>query len=154
MWFTRSCRSFIQPMPQAGRPIRRKPLFYHQHGVFDPERLRFRSMKKMLYIKAIERPIMRQATTFIAGTKAEVDSYRALGVQTHCRIIPNGVDRWYLPQSFAQTANSRFHILPDDLVILLLARLHPIKGAERLIRSFLMIHHRFPKARLSHGRTG
>src|SRR5215472_9005324 len=35
-----------------------KPLFYHQRGVFDPERLRFRSLKKSLYLKLFEIPIL------------------------------------------------------------------------------------------------
>ena len=34
------------------------------------------------------------------------------------------------------------------MVILFMARLHPIKGGERLIRAFLMIHGVFPKATL------
>jgi glycosyltransferase involved in cell wall biosynthesis len=85
---------YIYPTYAAGKAAIRhqKPLFYHQHGVFDPERLKFRGMKKRLYINAIERPIMRSATTLIALTETEVESYRALGVQTPCCIIPNGVD--------------------------------------------------------------
>ncbi len=69
-----------------------KPLFYHQRGVFDPERLKYRGLKKRLYIAAIERPVMRRATTLIALTDAEVSSYRSLGVQTKCSVIPNGID--------------------------------------------------------------
>jgi glycosyltransferase involved in cell wall biosynthesis len=141
---------FVYPTYAAGRAAIRhqKPLFYHQHGVFDPERLKFRGMKKMLYIKTIERPIMRRATTLIALTEAEVRSYRALGVQTPCCVIPNGVDIVDYPQSFVRSACSFFNISPDEMVILFMARLHPIKGADRLIRAFLMIHKRFPKATL------
>jgi glycosyltransferase involved in cell wall biosynthesis len=105
-------------------------------------------LKKRLYIYAIERPIMRSATTLIALTEAEVESYRALGVQTPCRIIPNGVDTAGHPQSFERADGSCQNILPDDMVILFMARLHPLKGADRLIRAFLMIHKRFPKAKL------
>lgn len=141
---------FVYPTYAAGRAAIRhqKPLFYHQHGVFDPERLKFRGMKKMLYIKAIERPVMRRATKLIALTEAEVRSYRALGVQTPCCVIPNGVDIVDYPQSFVRSACSFLNISPDEMVILFMARLHPIKGADRLIRAFLMIHRRFPKATL------
>jgi len=142
--------TFLYPNFAAGRAAIRhqKPLFYHQRGVFDPERLKFRGMKKRLYINVIERPIMRSATTLIALTEAEVRSYRALGVQTPCCVIPNGVDIVDYPQSFVRSTCSYYNILPDEIVILFMARLHPIKGADRLIRAFLMIHDKFPRVKL------
>jgi len=124
-----------------------KPLFYHQRGVFDPERLKFRSLKKKLYIRAIERPIMRRANTLIALTEAEVCSYRALGVQTQCQIIPNGVDIVQTEHCGNSTC-SAWGIEPDDLLILFMGRLHPIKGADRLIRAFMRIQRQFPEAKL------
>lgn len=141
---------YVYPTFAAGSAAirHRKPLFYHQRGVFDPERLKFRSLKKRLYITAIERPMMRQATTLLALTQAEVDSYRALGVETPCRVIPNGVDLVGRPPSRVRAVNSRFLFSPDDLVILFMARLHPIKGADRLIRAFMQIQWRFPDAKL------
>jgi len=140
---------FIYPTYAAGKAAVRhkKPLFYHQRGVFDPERLKFRGLKKRIYINAIERPIMRSATTLIALTEAEVESYRALGVQTPCCVIPNGVDIVDQPQAVDRSASS-YAILPDEMVILFMARLHPIKGADSLIRAFLMIHKKFPKVKL------
>ena len=97
---------FVYPTYAAGNSAIRyqKPLFYHQRGVFDPARLAFRGMKKRLYIKAIERPIMRNATTLIALTEAEVRSYRQLGVLTPCSVIPNGVDIVDHDQSFSQSS--------------------------------------------------
>jgi len=140
---------YVYPTFAAGKAAIRykKPLFYHQHGVFDPERLKFRGFKKKLYINAIERPIMRSATTLIALTETEVRSYRALGVQTPCRVIPNGVDIVDHSQSFERTDCS-FPFSLDEMVILFMARLHPIKGADRLIRAFLMLQSAFPKATL------
>lgn len=84
---------FIYPSYAAGKAAIRhhKPLFYQQRGVLSPDHLKFRALKKRLYINVIERPIMRNATTLIALTESEVESYRALGVQTPCRVIPNGV---------------------------------------------------------------
>ncbi len=141
---------FIYPSYAAGRAAIRhqKPLFYQQRGVLGPEHLKFRGIKKRFYIKAIERPIMRSATTLIALTEAEIRGYHALGVQTPCRVIPNGVDIVDQPQSSERSARSFYNISPDETVILFMARLHPLKGADRLIRAFLMIHGRFPKATL------
>ena len=141
---------FVYPTYAAGKAAirHRKPLFYHQRGVFDPERLKFRSLKKRLYIAAVDCPVMRRATTLFALTEAEVRSYRALGVHTPCRVIPNGVDVVERQQAIEGSAFSFHDISPDDLVILFLARLHPIKGADKLIRAFLMIHKMFPRAKL------
>lgn len=141
---------FVYPTFAAGMASIRhkKPLFYQQRGVFGPERLKFRGMKKKLYINAIERPIMRRATTLIALTKAEVESYRALGVKTPCRVIPNGVDIVDHQHPFNRSASSLYDISPDEVIILFMARLHPIKGADRLIRAFLMLQDRFPKTKL------
>ena len=140
---------FIYPTYATGRAAIRyqKPLFYHQRGVLGPKHLKFRGMKKRLYIRAIEQPIMRRATTLIALTEAEVRSYRALGVQTPCRVIPNGVDIVDYQHSFDRSASS-FAISSDDMVILFMARLHPTKGADRLLRAFLMMQSRVPKAKL------
>jgi len=124
-----------------------KPLFYHQRGVFDLECLKFCGLKKRLYIRAIERPIMRRANTLIALTEAEVRSYRALGVQTQCQIIPNGVDIVKTKRCGNSTC-SAWGIEPDDLMILFMGRLHPIKGADRLLRAFMKIERQFPHAKL------
>ncbi|MDO8805715.1 MAG: glycosyltransferase [Elusimicrobiota bacterium] len=141
---------YIYPTYAAGNAAIRakKPLFYNQRGVFDPERLKFRGIKKKLYIKAIELPIMQKATTLIALTEAEVSSYRALGVKTPCRVIPNGVDIVDSLQYPSRIDCSFGDISPNDLVILFMARLHPIKGADRLINAFLRICNRFPRAKL------
>ena len=141
---------FIYPTYAAGKAALRhgKPLFYHQRGVLGPERLKFRSLKKRLYIAAVECPLMRRATTLFALTEAEVRNYRALGVYTPCRVIPNGVDMVERQQTIERSVLSFPNISPDDIVILYLARLHPLKGADKLIRAFLMIHKMFPRAKL------
>ncbi len=48
---------FIFPTLAASRAAFRsaKPLIYHQHGVLDPDHLKFRSLKKRIYITAFER---------------------------------------------------------------------------------------------------
>jgi glycosyltransferase involved in cell wall biosynthesis len=141
---------FVYPTYAAGKAAIRhqKPLFYHQRGGFDPDRLKFRSMKKRLYIRAFDGPIMRKATTLIALTEAEVRSYRALGLKTPCRIIPNGVDVVESRESMRCAPRSSYNISSDAMVILFMARLHPTKGADRLISAFLQIYERFPKATL------
>ncbi|MBK9130722.1 MAG: glycosyltransferase [Gammaproteobacteria bacterium] len=143
---------FVYPTMAAARAAFKfdKPLFYHQRGVFDPARLRFRSLKKNAYISLVERPILRRATTLIALTEAERESYRRLDVETPCAVIPNGID---LPELSVLT-DSQVELLrsvgiePSHKVVLFMGRLHPIKGADRLLDAFSRIAAEVPDAHL------
>jgi glycosyltransferase involved in cell wall biosynthesis len=141
---------FVYPTYAAGKTaiVHHKPFYYQQRGVFDPERLKFRGLKKKLYIRFVELPLMQKATKLIALTEAEVNSYRALGVRTPCHIISNGIDVEDYSRTLEDSASSFFNISPDEIIILFMARLHPMKGADRLIQAFLMIQSKFPKAKL------
>lgn len=140
---------FIYPTYAAGcAAIRyKKPLFYHQHGVFSSTHLKFRAIKKKIYIKFFEIKLMKKSTFLIALTRDELETYRRIGIKTPCCILPNGVDIEQFPQ-FHLNSKSSFGISHDELVILFMARLHPTKGADRLIRAFLMIHKKFPNSKL------
>jgi len=139
---------FVYPTYAAAHAAFRhqRPLFYHQRGNFNPARLRFRAAKKRLYIAAIERPIMRRATTLIALTEAEREGFRALGVDTHCEVIPNGIDLPPVPEGAAARIEALFNIPPGAPVVLFLGRLHPIKGADTLLEAFIAAAQRVPDA--------
>lgn len=126
----------------------RKPLLYSQRGCFAEERLRFRSLKKRLYIGAVEKPIMRRARTLVALTEAERASYRTLGVDTPIAVVPNGVDVPAPRPEAAARVQARYGIAPDAPVVLFLGRLHPIKGADKLLDTFTRVMGQFPAARL------
>jgi glycosyltransferase involved in cell wall biosynthesis len=97
-------------------------------------------MKKRLYIAGLERPLMRGATTLIALTEAERESFRALGVETPCRVIPNGIDVADFRTAPLADLEARWGIPADAFVILFLSRVHPTKGADKLIEAFTRIH--------------
>ena len=141
---------FIYPTILAGRLSHRAqiPLFYHQRGVFDPARLRFRSFKKAVYLNLIEKPILRKATTLFALTEAEVESYRLLGLRVPCAIVPNGIDAAQFGRRSSEAMLAEFGIQQDDQVILYLSRIHPTKGPERLLQAFIKIASRNPKSKL------
>lgn len=142
---------FIYPTLATARAAARGkvPLFYHQRGVLDPERLKFRALKKTLYLQLIEKPILRQATTLIGLTEAERDSYAALGITTPCRVIPNGITLPPEPQREQDAEVLRvLGIAPQHQLVLFMGRLHPIKGADRLLAAFERVAKRYPDARL------
>jgi glycosyltransferase involved in cell wall biosynthesis len=142
---------FVYPTLATARAAFRAgvPLFYHQRGVFDPERLKFRALKKSLYLSLVEKPILRKATTLIALTEAERESYAALGVSTTCRVIPNGI-RLPAPRTAEGDAlvAREFGIQPRHRLVLFIGRLHPIKGADRLLQAFQRIAPVHPEAML------
>lgn len=139
---------FIYPTYAAARAAKKamKPLFYHQRGVLDPARLNFRSLKKRLYLKFIEKPILRYATTLFALTQAEVKSYQALCPGAKCCVIPNGID--VEKYQVREGAEQILGFPADSTVILFLGRLHPIKGADRLIEAFISVCSEFPNSYL------
>lgn len=130
---------FVYPTLAAAQAASRcnVPYFYHQRGVFDPERLKFRALKKSLYLSLVEKPILRRATTLVALTDAERESFAALGVHTPCTVIPNGV---HLPPRRSEASDAlakrEFGIESHHCVVLFMGRLHPIKGADRLLQAF------------------
>lgn len=139
---------FIYPTYAAAHAAFRhgKPLFYHQRGVFDPERLKFRSLKKTLYLRLVEVPILKRATTLIALTAAEAHNYAGLGIDTPCRVIPNAIDAGAHAQQYTSGLLEPLGVRPEHTVILFLGRLHPIKGADRLLEAFLRIATNYPDA--------
>lgn len=141
---------FIYPTWLAGRQAARanKPLFYHQRGVLDPERLKFRSAKKQLYLRYVEGQVLRGATTLFALTEAEVTSYRLLGFSAPSVVVPNGIDASAFGAPSDTTKMAAIGIRPEDLVLLFMARIHPTKGPDRILQAFAEIADRFPDAKL------
>jgi glycosyltransferase involved in cell wall biosynthesis len=139
---------FVYPSYAAARAAmrHRKPLLYSQRGCLDAEHLRFRAVKKKLYIAAVEKPIMRYAHALVALTDAERAAYRALGVSTPISIVPNGVHVPAPRPEAAERVRERFGIAPDAQMILFLGRLHPTKGADKLLDAFGCIMNDFPRA--------
>ena len=138
---------FSYPTMVASRVARRHgvPLFYHQHGILQPEHLGYRAVKKRAYIALVERGILRSANTLVALTEAEMASYPLLGVKTPCRLIPNGVD----PSIYRTQPASPPASLPHDAkVVLYMGRVHPSKGVDRLLRGFFLLQADYPDAYL------
>jgi glycosyltransferase involved in cell wall biosynthesis len=137
---------FVYPTQAAARLAlaHHRPLFYSQRGLFDPSVLRFRSVKKSLYIRFVERPIMERATGLVALTPKEITTFRRLGLQTPVHLVPNGIDVERFRRVPAAGSLRRMGISESDKVILFLARIHQTKGVDLLVEAFLTIAHRHP----------
>lgn len=151
---------FIYPTYATARAALKygKPLAYSQRAAFAPGYLKFRKLKKLLYIYAFEYSNMKNAEVLIALNDAEIDSYRTLGIKTNIEVVPNGIHA----DDYLQ--ETRLDIEPlgiqaNHLVLLFLARFHLIKGADFLINVFIQIASQFPNAILvmagpdEHGHT-
>ncbi len=137
---------FIYPTYAAAKAAVRfnKPLFYQQRGAFGANHLKYRAFKKKLYIAAIERKILRNATTLIALTQAEIESYRTVEVNTPCAIVPNGVDVEKYRQQSDGSTNQLLNLPENVQVLLFLGRFNQIKGADALLEAFKRIHKYHP----------
>lgn len=139
---------FVYPTYAAGRAAirHRKSLAYSQRGSFNGEALRFRAMKKRLYLAALEKPIMRRADVLVALTEAERASYRAIGMDTPIAVVPNGTEIPARRPDAAARIQSAFGIAPDAPMVLFLGRLHPSKGVDTLLDAFLQVMDGVPRA--------
>jgi glycosyltransferase involved in cell wall biosynthesis len=139
---------FVYPTYAAGRAAIRhhKALVYSQRGSFAGHALRFRAVKKRLYLTALEKPIMRRADVLVALTEAERVSYRALDVDTPIAIVPNGTDIPSPRPGAAVRVQAAFGIAPGVPLILFLGRLHPTKGADTLLDAFMRVMDDAPRA--------
>ena len=113
---------------------------YSQRGCLDPLRLKFRALKKLLYIKLYEKRVMRRARALIALTEYERGVYRSFGLRQRVEVIPNGIGNFEgrsngavmnpVLKSFLERARGK-------ILFTFLGRLHPIKGADIFARSFI-----------------
>jgi glycosyltransferase involved in cell wall biosynthesis len=139
---------FVYPTQAAARLAiaQGTPLFYSQRGVFDPSRLRFRGLKKSIYIRLVERPIMRRATGLVALTPEEVSSFQSLGVKAPIHLVPNGIDVERFRRSAGTDTLADMGISRAHKVILFMARVHELKGPDVAVDAFIAIAERHPDA--------
>jgi Glycosyltransferase len=75
---------------------------------------------------------------------AETESYRALCPSVPSSVLPNGIN---VAEYHSQPNDPTIlRLRPEALVILFLSRLHPIKGADKLIKAFFRVCKEVPNA--------
>lgn len=113
----------------------RKPLVIAPRGNLSGWAMRFRSPRKRLMWALAQRKVLEHATCVHATSDEEYEAVRAAGIRTPVGIVPNGVD---VPEGDPPNVRS------SPRRLLFLARLHPVKGLERLLRSWARLHVHFP----------
>lgn len=126
---------------------KKKPLFYHARGNFLKTHLQHRAFKKWLYIQIVEKYILKRATCLIALNQAEKKAFAEIVPYKKCEIVPNGVEIPDRNDSRTLAHNQKKWGIPKNSeVILFLGRIHPWKGVELLLQSFLEITEERPSA--------
>jgi glycosyltransferase involved in cell wall biosynthesis len=118
---------------------KRIPYFYSQRGVLKQKHLKHRSFKKKLYFYAIENRILKHARALVALNNEEMESYKILGLNNPCHIIPNGINVKNYWQHHKGIVQKKLNIPETAKIILFLGRLHWIKKLDCLLDAFIEI---------------
>lgn len=109
-------------------------LIVHPHGMLDPWAVRNSGWKKRLAMIAYQRRCFQRTDVFRALNPQEADAVREFGLRNEVAVVPNGVT---LPPigsvSSARAARQGGGRLRQ---LLFVARLHPKKGLEGLIKAW------------------
>lgn len=124
------------------------PLVFGFRGAIDPHRLRYRSLKKQLFIRLVLRRLVQRASALIALTEYERRAYQQAGFSAPCYVVPNGVDPSKYHRAHNRDVLAEIGVPEDGQVILFLGRLHPLKGADLLVEAFAMICKDLPETKL------
>jgi glycosyltransferase involved in cell wall biosynthesis len=117
--------------------LQSKPLVYHPHGMFEPWILSRSRWKKRIAHWLFEDANFEHAGLWRALTSKEADQIRGLGIAAPIIVCPNGIRLQTfegIPALRTATAAAK-----TRRSLLFLARLHPKKGLDLLLRAWCSI---------------
>jgi poly(glycerol-phosphate) alpha-glucosyltransferase len=118
-----------------------KPVIISAHGTLEPWALRHARWKKRIVSACFQRQDLQRASCIHVNSRQEARAIRGLGLKNAVAIIPNGVD---LEQGDRRTDAGEFsQRYPEAFakkLVLFMARLHPKKGVETLLRAWHQVH--------------
>jgi glycosyltransferase involved in cell wall biosynthesis len=125
----------------------RKPYLISPRGALMRAPLRSKQLKKALYIAAIEKRNLRNATAIHFTAAIEKEEYDTLGLPRQGSVlIPNGLDTETLAPGDGTAFRKRFGIRPEQKVVLFLGRISWKKGLDTLLESFGGLARELPDA--------
>ena len=127
---------------------RRVRYLVNPQGMLEPWALRYKSWKKQLYFRAVERPlVLRGACAIHALNGREAANLAALNLGPPVVTIPNGFESNEVDGIGAADAEkfvAHFRLPRDRRLILFLHRVDPKKGLDLLAAAFARVRPRFP----------
>ena len=128
-----------------------KPSVCSPHGMLAPWSMSRHRLRKLPYFHLFTRPMLRNLSAMQFTTQAELEHARSrLNPIVRSFVAPVILsDAFYREMPPRETAESLFPQIPTDGAwVLFLARLHPVKGLEKLVEAFPGVLKRFPRAQL------
>lgn len=125
----------------------KKPYIISPRGNFMQEPLKFRSLKKKIYVNLIEKRNLTGASAIHFTVEKEKEDYLKLGLPLKkAVIVPNSIDIENGISIISGDFRKKNEISEDAKIIIFMGRLHKIKGLDTLIPAFAEVVKKEPKA--------
>lgn len=109
------------------------PYLVAAHGMAEPWAMKQKALKKQVYLRLVERRVLRNASCLHALTRPEIEHLKKIAPRTPVAWIPNGVNLNpldHLPQR--NEVEIQFPQIKGKFTLLFLSRLHVKKGLDML----------------------
>ncbi len=128
---------FSYPSTCAGLIARNQgiPYIVRIIGQLTPWALAQSRLKKQLYTSLIERHNLNRAAAIHCTSKAEVEDAHKFGIKTPAITLPLGVNNPINLPNAKPKIRHLYNLSPTTPIILLLARLHPVKRVDLLLNA-------------------
>ena len=133
---------WLQAMRYGAVEARRRtrPYVLEMFGMYEPWGLRQKGFLKNVARRCYQDRILREAACLHVNTSQEAENIRKLGFKTPIAVIPVGMDLEEVAQcKAAMPQEAPWRELANRPFILFLARIHPQKGLDLLLRSWAAI---------------
>jgi glycosyltransferase involved in cell wall biosynthesis len=112
------------------------PYVVAAHGMAEPWALKQKALKKAVYLRLVERSVLRNASCLHALTRPEREHLRRIAPRTPIAWIPNGVSLSPFEKLPARTqVETRYPQIAGKFTLLFLSRLHVKKGLDMLAQA-------------------
>jgi glycosyltransferase involved in cell wall biosynthesis len=139
---------FYAALSRCGGAASQPRLLFTEHGRHYPDR---RSLKRMVANRWLLKPTDRVSAVGGFIQRALIDNEGIRPDRHPVRVILNGIDPASYPPPTAEhrrDARARMGLTPQDLVVLQVARFHPVKDHTTALAAFARVAEQEPAARL------
>jgi glycosyltransferase involved in cell wall biosynthesis len=136
------CATWTYPMIPAARIAGKfhKPYIMSPRGDLMEWSLQQKSIKKKIYLRLIEKRLIRDAAAIHCTSQDEMEQYQRLNFQSPAFIVPNGVDLTQFSALPARGAlRKKLGISDSAAISLFVGRLHKMKGLDRAVTEFASV---------------